>query len=133
MYFLSFLLIYWCIYFFIYLFFNLFIYSFIHLFIYLFVYLSVRVFIDLSIYLFIYFFCLFVYSFIYDWKVLKSMTADMTMLILIFVCQVAMVMVWYDDGRCCIEMVIWCDENLYGIDRSILEIPRYRNQTVQPL
>lgn len=40
------------------------------------------------------------------WKVgmvLKSMTADMTMFIFIFACQIAMAMKWYDDARCCIE------------------------------
>ena len=70
------------------------------------------------------------------WKVgmaLKSMTADMTMFILIFVCQIAMAMIWYDDTRCCTEMMMWYNDNLYSIDRSIPEIPRYRNQTVQPL
>jgi hypothetical protein len=70
------------------------------------------------------------------WKVgmaLKSMTADMTMFILIFVCQIAMAMIWYDDARCCIKMMIWYNDSLYGIDRSIPEIPRYRNQTIQPL
>ena len=35
--------------------------------------------------------------------VLKSMTADMTMFIFIFACQIATAMKWYDDARCCIE------------------------------
>ena len=41
------------------------------------------------------------------WKagmVLKSMAADVTMFIFIFVCQRAMAMKWYDDARCCIEI-----------------------------
>jgi hypothetical protein len=38
--------------------------------------------------------------------VLKSMIADMTMFILIFACQLAMAMIWHDDARCCIEMMI---------------------------
>ena len=57
----------------------------------------------------------------------------MTMFILIFVCQIAMAMIRYDDARCCIEMMIWYNDNLYIIDPSIPEIPRYRNQTIQPV
>ena len=65
--------------------------------------------------------------------VLKSMTADMTMFIFIFACQIAMAMKCYDDARCCIEMMIRYNDNLYSLGRSIPEIPRYRNQTIQPL
>ena len=38
--------------------------------------------------------------------VLGSLTADIILFIWIFVCQIAMAMVWYDDARCCIDMMI---------------------------
>ena len=41
------------------------------------------------------------------WNVgLGSLTADITLFIWIFVCQIAMAMIWYDDARCCIDMMI---------------------------
>ena len=38
--------------------------------------------------------------------VLGSLTPDITLFIWIFVCQIALAMIWYDDARCCIDMMI---------------------------
>ena len=68
--------------------------------------------------------------------VLGSLTADIILFIWIFVCQIAMAK-WYGMMMQGVASIWWYDimthDILYNIECSIPEIPRYCNQTVQPL